>query len=130
MANQLPGLFAGADNIYDYADEIKQEFDKLAPYRKIQQMKKTMNQYLRYIYSLVAEDYPNPEDVIKQWQFASFGNPDLPDSRYHFKPNYNIEILLDASGSMANYAGSRTRMEIAKEAILQLLKKSGGSKCL
>lgn len=122
MANQLPGLFAGADNIYDYADEIKQEFDKVGPLPE-NPTDEEYDQYLRYIYSLVAEDYPNPEDVIKQWQFASFGNPDLPDSRYHFKPNYNIEILLDASGSMANYAGSRTRMEIAKEAILQFVQK-------
>lgn len=122
MANQLPGLFAGADNIYDYADEIKQEFDKVGPLPE-NPTDEEYDQYLRYIYSLVAEDYPNPEDVIKQWQLASFGNPDLPDSRYHFKPNYNIEILLDASGSMANYAGSRTRMEIAKEAILQFVQK-------
>ncbi|TFJ92770.1 VWA domain-containing protein [Lentibacillus salicampi] len=73
------------------------------------------------MYWLVAENYPNPQDTIKKWEFASFGNPDLPDERYHFKENYNIEVILDASGSMAADAGGKTRMNLAKESIDEFL---------
>ncbi|MFD1851221.1 VWA domain-containing protein [Oceanobacillus bengalensis] len=81
-----------------------------------------LDMYFNYLYSLVAEDFPDPQDIIKKWEFGSFGNPDLPDSRYHFKENYNVEILLDSSGSMGFYAGDKTRMQVAKETISTFLK--------
>jgi Ca-activated chloride channel family protein len=41
----------------------------------------------------------------------------MDDPRFQFKEQYNVMIVLDASGSMGNMAGGKTRMEAAKEAI-------------
>nr|WP_275579613.1 VWA domain-containing protein [Jeotgalibacillus terrae] len=53
-------------------------------------------------------------------QFALSGTPEA-EERFQFKENYNVEIILDASGSMGAYAGDRTRMEQAKEEINSFL---------
>lgn len=59
--------------------------------------------------------------MVKKWEFASFGNPDLPDSKFHFKENYNVEIILDSSGSMGFASNNGTRMEVAKDSINRFL---------
>src|SRR5690606_29742313 len=79
------------------------------------------DKYFRYVYSKVSGDFPNPEDLISKWEFAMSGNPDLPDQKYQFKENYNIEVMLDSSGSMANVIGGKTMMELAKGAITDFL---------
>lgn len=43
------------------------------------------------------------------------------DRRYEFKENYNLEIILDASGSMGADAGGETRMAQAKREIQNFL---------
>ena len=120
LANQSPGKFANADSIYDLEEEIQEEMADIGPLGE-NPTDEDYELYLRKMYWLVAEDYPDPQDVIKKWEFASFGNPDLPDERFHFKENYNVEIILDSSGSMANPAGSGTRMDVAKESINNFL---------
>ena len=120
LANQSPGVFAGVNSLFDLENEIKEQMDILGPMSD-NPTDEEYEKYVRYFYSLVAEDYPNPEDMIKKWEFSSFGNPDLPDERFHFKENYNVEIILDSSGSMANPAGSGTRMDVAKESINSFL---------
>lgn len=75
-----------------------------------------MNLYFDYLYSLTAQDFQNPQDVLDQLEYALSGTPEA-DERFAFKENYNVEIILDASGSMANYVGGKTRMELAKESI-------------
>ncbi|MGP4071123.1 VWA domain-containing protein [Piscibacillus sp. B03] len=120
LASQPPGPFANVDNIYDLEEEIEQAMQDIGPMSE-NPTDKEYELYLREMYWLLAQDYPDPQDVIKKWEFASFGDPDLPDSKFHFKENYNVEIILDSSGSMANYAGSQTRMDVAKEAINNFL---------
>lgn len=120
LSGQQSGPFAEDKNLYDLEEKIKKEFEKLGP-MSANPKDEEYEKYLRFIYWLVSKDYSNPEDTIKKWKFAEFGNPDLPDSRYHFKENYNIEVILDSSGSMAADAGGQTRMELAKEAINQFL---------
>jgi len=67
---------------------------------------------------LIAEDYPNPENLLNEWKDQSFGDPNIEDPRYQYKENYNVEIILDASGSMAADAGNgKTRMDVAKQSI-------------
>lgn len=122
FVNQKKGPFANKQLSEDKVEKkaIK-ELNKLEPLPK-DATKEQINKYFDYIYSLVAVDFPNPQDIIKKWQFASFGNPDLPDARYHFKENYNIEIILDASGSMAALSkNGKTRMQLAKETINSFL---------
>ncbi|WP_174614161.1 VWA domain-containing protein [Virgibacillus ihumii] len=122
LINQKKGPYATADLFNKKIEkEIINKMEKIGKLPK-QATDKQMETYFSYIYSLVSVDFPNPEDVIKKWQFASFGNPKLPDARYHFKENYNIEIILDASGSMAALAqNGKTRMQLAKETINSFL---------
>src|SRR5699024_980817 len=115
-----PGIFANAENLWDMEQEVEEEMQKLGEMSE-NPTDEEYEKYLRYMYSLVAQDYPNAEDMVKKWEFASFGNPDLPDAKFHFKENYNIEIILDSSGSMANLAGNGTRMDVAKESINNFL---------
>ncbi|ALX47189.1 VWA domain-containing protein [Lentibacillus amyloliquefaciens] len=120
LASQKPGPLANVESLFDMEDEIKEQLNKLGPMSE-DPGDEEYEKYLRYMYSLVKEDYPNPEDMVKKWEFASFGNPDLPDAKFQFKENYNIEIILDSSGSMANLAGNGTRMDVAKESINSFL---------
>lgn len=77
----------------------------------------TIDLYYRALLGLFGEDYPDPQEIIDQIKLASFGNPDIEDPRFQFKKQYNVMIVLDASGSMAADAGGKTRMAAAKEAI-------------
>ncbi|WP_054752512.1 VWA domain-containing protein [Piscibacillus salipiscarius] len=120
LAKQTSGKFADPKSVYDLEDELKKEMNQLGPMSE-NPTDEEYEKYLRFIYSLVKENYPNPENVIKKWEFASFGSPDLPDSKFHFKENYNVEIILDSSGSMANPAGNGTRMDVAKKSIKEFL---------
>ncbi|WP_067724795.1 VWA domain-containing protein [Oceanobacillus damuensis] len=123
LATQLPGPYGGYQPSFkgDHEEELREYFEQIEPMSE-NPSDEEYEAYLRYMYWLVAADYPDPQDVIKKWEFGSFGNPDLPDSRLHFKENYNIEILLDSSGSMGFYAGDKTRMQVAKEAINEFVK--------
>lgn len=120
--HQKVGMSASID-VWDESikEDLLKEIAKLEPLPE----DATEEQYddlFKFMYYLVAEDFPNPEDTIKKWEFGAFGDPDLPDSRYHFKENYNIEVLLDASGSMGAYIGNKTMMQIAKESINDFMK--------
>lgn len=75
-----------------------------------------MDLYFDHLYSTIAMDFQDPQDVLDQMEFALSGTPEA-DPRYSFKENYNVEIILDASGSMANVIDGKTRMELAKTAI-------------
>ncbi|MDN7244893.1 VWA domain-containing protein [Planococcus shenhongbingii] len=79
-----------------------------------------MDLYFNYLYSLMAHDFQNPQDVLDQLEYALSGTPEA-DERFAFKENYNVEIILDASGSMANYIGGETRMELAKDSIRKFM---------
>ena len=119
----MAGPFAipGTDWNDELYDELYKEFEKIEPLRE-DATEEEMDLYFKFFYSLIAYDFADPQDTIKKWEFSSFGDPDLPDSRFHFKENFNIEILLDASGSMGNYIGSKMMMDIAKESIHNFLK--------
>ncbi|WP_430784479.1 VWA domain-containing protein [Virgibacillus flavescens] len=120
FVRQNSGVFADKV-IWDVEEKVKKQLKKLKPMSE-NPSDMEYKKYLSYMYWLVAEDFPNPKDVVKKWEFASFGNPNLPDSRYHFKENYNVEIILDASGSMAADVKGKTRMQLAKETINNFLK--------
>lgn len=120
LATQSPGPLAEVKNIYEKEKEIEEVFADVGAMSE-NPSDDEYELYLRKMYWLVAESYPNPEDTIKKWEFASFGDPDLPDERFHFKENYNIEVLLDASGSMGAEIEGKTMMEIAKESINDFL---------
>lgn len=103
-----------------YYDDNRQDIEEtLAELPKLNQEsdEETVKAYWGKLLSLFAEDYPDPADLIEEWKLDEFGNPELDDPRLQFKENYNVEIILDASGSMAAVIGGQTMMELAKETI-------------
>ena len=102
LITQSPGKFADQEILSDeIASKVKEEIKDLPPLNE-NPSEEELNEYMKYIYSLVATDFQDPNDLLNKWEFSMSGNPDLPESRFQFKDNYNIEIILDSSGSMAN----------------------------
>ncbi|MEW4309235.1 VWA domain-containing protein [Rossellomorea marisflavi] len=121
VTNQLPGKYAAKPlREKEWESKILEEMDEAPPLPE-QPTEEELDQYFRYIYSLVKEDFPDPQEVLKKWEFNMFGSPEASDERYQFKDNYNIEIILDASGSMQNKVDGKTQMELAKDAINKFL---------
>ncbi|REK66943.1 MAG: magnesium chelatase [Brevibacillus sp.] len=111
---QQPGRFAGVA----YGKQSEEIKKVLRQFPNIENPDEEIIQlYYLALLGLFAEDYPDPEEIINQIKLSSFGSPDMDDPRYQFKEQYNVMIVLDASGSMGHMAGSKTRMEAAKEAI-------------
>lgn len=79
-----------------------------------------MELYYQYIHNITRVELPDPSGVIDMARFDMEGMPEA-DRRYEFKENYNIEVILDASGSMGADAGGETRMEQAKREIQSFL---------
>ncbi|MGF2618392.1 vWA domain-containing protein [Rossellomorea aquimaris] len=79
-----------------------------------------MELYYQYIHTITKVSLPDPSGVLDAARFDMEGMPEA-DRRYEFKDNYNIEIILDASGSMGADAGGETRMEQAKREIQNFL---------
>ncbi|QFT87764.1 von Willebrand factor type A domain protein [Bacillus sp. THAF10] len=76
-----------------------------------------MTQYVNYIYALFKVDYESPDSLLESMEIMNADNPDEVTNKELQKDQYNVIIALDASGSMANYIGDKTMMDIAKEAI-------------
>jgi len=110
-----PGLFAGT--FYDDNEAaIEEELAKLPPLKE-EDGEEEVKKYWSKILSLFAEQYPNPKAVVENWKKGDFGNPDIGDPRYEFKEQYNVEIILDASGRMAEVIDGKSMMDWAKESI-------------
>ncbi len=116
--NQAPGKYVYLQD--GWREEAKKDIENMPPLPK-EPTDEQYQQYFNYVYSMVAEDFPNPEDLVKKLEFSMFGNPDIEDPRYQFKDHYNIEIILDSSGSMAELVNGTTRMELAKNAIKEFI---------
>ncbi|OCA80725.1 VWA domain-containing protein [Pradoshia sp. D12] len=119
LANQPQGPYA--DISYDSNPESYQEFLKVMEGIPENATEEELDKVFNYIVSQVSVDVTDPQTVIDSWKVSSFGDPEIEDSRYQFKENYNIEVILDSSGSMANITNGKTRMVVAKEAIQQFL---------
>lgn len=118
---QSPGKFADKEVLSDEMESIViEEIKDLPPLQK-DATEEDIKQYFQYAYSLIATDFADPNDLIGKWEFSLSGDPNLPNSQFQFKENYNIEIILDASGSMKEKVDGKTRMELAKEAIKSFL---------
>ncbi|HLR92556.1 MAG TPA: VWA domain-containing protein [Atopostipes sp.] len=77
-----------------------------------------LDYFYRELLKRVQRDFQGPEHIKREIRFSALGDPDIGDSRYEFKEQLNVIVLLDASGSMANLVdGEKTRMDAAKDAI-------------
>lgn len=111
MLREGPGKYAG--DKYDEA-KVKAELDQFP--KNI-----TGEEAYNRLIPLLAEDY---EPIVKKLENfeVSYQLSDTPDGQAKGSTNapsgkLNVEILLDASGSMAGQVGGRSKMELAKEAI-------------
>lgn len=119
LANAVPGLYSGKrykDLPQEQKEEIIHEFMNL-PKIGDNPTEEEVELYWRKAIVLFHEDYPNPTEIIEQLAIESFGSPEIEDERYQFKDQLNVQILLDASGSMGNYINGKMMMDIAKESI-------------
>jgi len=114
-----PGPLAGThfylDN-YPHRPEIYRVLEQL-PVLVDGMDEAVLHAYWGKLLSLFAEDYLGPQSVADRWRVASFGAPDVEDARLQFRENFNVEIVLDASSSMAQKIGEKTKMQLAKDAI-------------
>ncbi|NGQ97046.1 VWA domain-containing protein [Brevibacillus sp. SYP-B805] len=109
-----PGRFANLR----YVDHEEEILPILQQFPKVEQPdQEILDLYYLALLGLFAEDYPDPQQLMDEIKMASFGDPNIEDPRFQFKERYNVEIILDASGSMAEKMDGKTRMEAAKEAI-------------
>ncbi|TDQ37752.1 VWA domain-containing protein [Aureibacillus halotolerans] len=116
---ELPtGEFAGA-TFEENAEAIKEVLEGF-PSLSEEASKKEKEAYLKKIVAMFTEDYSHPSTISDQWALTDLPPPpEIEDERYELKPNLNVEILLDASGSMVETVGDSTKMDLAKEAIQQ-----------
>ncbi|MEI5907454.1 VWA domain-containing protein [Bacillus spongiae] len=123
---ELEALPAGKDSEYiptltnEDKERAVERFNDL-PDIKDNPSTNELDYYYQELLERVQQDYEGPESLIKQLKFQSLGNPQIEDSRYQFKENLNVEVILDASGSMAQDVGGKTKMEAAKEEILKFV---------
>ncbi|MET3730257.1 Ca-activated chloride channel family protein [Fictibacillus halophilus] len=113
------GAFAGNTIALLPEEEKKEVYKKLDKMPKITDnaTNKEKDLYWNNLLSLFHEDYIDPQSVLEKWKMESFGSPEIDDPRFKFKENLNVEIVLDASGSMNGKIGGKTKMELAKESI-------------
>ncbi|WDV96005.1 vWA domain-containing protein [Brevibacillus parabrevis] len=108
------GRYAGS-NYSEHEQELQTFLQELPAIENPDQ--EVVGMYYMAVLGLFAEDYPDPERLIEDIKMASFGSPEIDDPRFQFKEQYNVEIILDASGSMAGRMDGKTKMDAAKEAI-------------
>ncbi|MBP3040285.1 VWA domain-containing protein [Bacillaceae bacterium Marseille-Q3522] len=106
------GLVASIEN----EQEILDAFEEL-PDISNNPTQKEMDYFYRELLEKRQKNFDGPEETINQIRFQAIGDPEMEDTRYQFKENLNVVIILDASGSMAFQIGNKTRMEAAKDSI-------------
>lgn len=115
----VPGKYSGKDYeelSSDEQNEIMNAFKEL-PKLGDEPTDEEVELYWRKLLSFFHADYPNPADTLDEMNIEAFGSPEIEDERYQFKEQLNVEIILDASGSMGNVINGKTMMDIAKESI-------------
>jgi Mg-chelatase subunit ChlD len=98
-------------------EEQKEEFE-----RKLDQFpalpEKAADEQVEAVYNklvqLYKQDYPDPPPYIEQ---KSTEHAAEQAQQKQTDPSYNVEIILDASGSMAGKVSGEIKMELAKKAI-------------
>ena len=75
-----------------------------------------LEQLFHYLYSLFKDDYIDSRNVIESFQLGVTPNQENIENIKDIE-QFNVEIILDASGSMAGKVGSKTKMTLAKESI-------------
>ena len=86
LANQAQGPYAE----YSFLKETE-EFEELFEGMHgipADATEEELDQVFNYIVSQVSVDLTDPQTIVDSWKIGSYGNPELEDSRYHFKENF------------------------------------------
>ncbi|TDQ43030.1 vWA domain-containing protein [Aureibacillus halotolerans] len=112
LVNNPEGTFAGApfeenrEEIIAVLEQFPHE-DDVADGRE---------EILKQLLLLFAEDYEEP---FPEWEELKVDPPTIYNGKRQLTANLNVEILLDASGSMIEEVDGDSKMVLAKEAIQQ-----------
>lgn len=82
-----------------------------------------IEKFFKQLLYIVGEDY-EPVESINRFSYVIFKKDEehpFTHQRIHENQNINVEIILDASGSMSKKIGNESMMEIAKNSIEKVL---------
>jgi Ca-activated chloride channel homolog len=102
-----------ADGIQIQDETVQKELDSIPAFPE-DASEEDLEMLFSHLYSLFKKEYTDPKKVLTG---QSIDGPDQSESPEEKKGTFNVEIVLDSSGSMGNYMGSKTRMELAKDSI-------------
>ncbi|WP_445669224.1 VWA domain-containing protein [Margalitia sp. FSL K6-0131] len=120
LSNLPAGELAGFKHELDNDEELLNQLKDL-PNISSKPTHDELDLFYTKLLEKVQQGFQGPEEAINQLKFQSIGDPNIKDPRYQFKDNLNVEILLDASGSMAEIIDGKSKMDIAKESILSFV---------
>ncbi|QKS72473.1 VWA domain-containing protein [Paenalkalicoccus suaedae] len=109
-----PGEFAGMD-----PQESEEFSDVLASLPELREdaSEEELLAYITHLGTLVAPSYPDPRLLANRWEQISFLTPNEDGELGPELAELNVEILLDASGSMQEELDGTDKMSIAQDAI-------------
>ncbi len=117
MLREGPGKYAG--DKYD-EEKVKAELDKLPD-------NLTADEAYNHLVALLAEDYKPELEVLEKFDPTIKTNIETPGGvnapEGELPKQVNVEILLDASGSMAGRVSGGVKMDLAKDAIRDFVSK-------
>lgn len=107
----------GSKDVSIEDEELQKVLSEIPPLRE-DASEEELNELFAYLYSLFKLEYQDPRSMISSYAVNEKDSPETPNTKEQ-KRSFNVEIILDSSGSMGNYMGGKTRMELAKESIQQ-----------
>ncbi|WP_458415038.1 VWA domain-containing protein [Schinkia sp. CFF1] len=119
ILNYPPGLFAGQDFMVEGNIKKEKMLDQLPELIGFEDDPEVKEALYAKLVSLFAWEYFDLYDIVQGWDQDKIAMPEFDDPRYALKENFNVEIILDASGSMKAKIGGKTKLEIAKASINQ-----------
>ena len=106
-----------------WKEDVQRELKKIEPALGEDASEEEIQHLFKQLLYIAGYDY-TPFETIDRFSYVIFKN-DMENPFTHEKieenMNVNVEIVLDASGSMVKKIGDKTMMEIAKESIKQVL---------
>src|SRR5690554_4816090 len=106
------GPFSSGGSVFD--EEIQKVFRGIPAFPEGVK-EEELNELFAYLYSLFKKEYQDLREGITSY---SINGKESTEIQGQEEPgSFNVEIILDSSGSMGNYMDGKTRMELAKESI-------------
>ncbi len=102
-----------SDDVSIQDAEVQKELDAIPDFPE-DASEAELTSLFAHLYSLFKKEYEDPRAIITARNITA-SNPSETEELE--AETYNVEVILDSSGSMANKMGSKTRMELAKESI-------------